>query len=109
MANEVRPWKKEGCAVSVAIADLTQREPHSREINEMYGEGGALNANYRTADAIARGSNILGKIGMVYGHDFVWKTAGLDEVSFDFANEEKRRRGEVALEIATKGFAHKRA
>ena len=109
MANEVRHWKKENCAVSVAIADLSDRETHSREINEAYGEGGGLNANYRMVEAVAIASHILGKIGMVYGTDFVWKTAGVGDISFDFRNDAVKKRAEQALDIATKGFTTVRA
>ncbi len=104
MANEVLAWKKVGCAISVAITELTERETFSREMNEAYGEGGGLNANYRTVEAVAIASHILGKIGLVYGTDFVWKTAGMDEISFDFRNDAVKKRAEQALDIATKGF-----
>ena len=87
MAYEVKAWQQEGCSLAIPTRVLSpQREVYSREINEAFGEGGGLNANYQTVEAVAIATNILGAMGLVYGLDFIFKTAGLDEVSFDFSN-----------------------
>ena len=39
-------------------------------------EGGALNANYTTVDAVAKVCNTLGIHGYVYGRDFIWQDQG---------------------------------
>ena len=87
---EIRDWKQPGCSLSVKVAQLSAREPFSREINETHGEGGALNANYQTAEALAVASNALGEHGIVYGVDFVFKTAG-DAIVFDFCDSQTMR------------------
>ena len=84
MAYEVKPWKKPDCDVTLKIDMLSDRETYSREINEKYGEGGGLNANYRTVEAVAIIASILGRGGMRYGWDFVFKTSDNDTVSLDF-------------------------
>ncbi|MEK7599051.1 MAG: hypothetical protein AAB474_01175 [Patescibacteria group bacterium] len=86
MANEVKNWKKPGCSVNFYIDQLSQRETFSREINEKYGEGGGLNADYRTVEAVAIAANTLGSNGLKYGEDFIFKTKGPSEISFDFAD-----------------------
>lgn len=88
MPHEITDWKKENCSLSFQILKLSSRETFSREINEKYGEGGGLNADYRTVEAIAKAANILGLSGLKYGEDFIFKTADLDEILFDFANQE---------------------
>ena len=93
---ETRDWKQPGCSLSVKIAQLSAREPFSREIHETHGEGGALNANYQTAEALAVASNALGEHGIVYGVDFVFKTAG-DAINFDFCNNKTMRRASHIL------------
>lgn len=90
MAYEVKPWKKEGCSLIVVTDKLSRRETFSKEINEAFGEGGGLNANYRTVEAVARASNLLGLNDLTYGEDFIFKTSGLDEISFDFCDEATR-------------------
>jgi len=83
MAFEVKDWKKEGCSLSIPVSKITNRETFSREINEKYGEGGGLNANYQQVEAVAIISNILGTLDIHYGFHFIFKTCG-DEISFDF-------------------------
>lgn len=101
MAHEVRPWKAPGCSLALKTSDLSSREEHSREINETYGEGGGLNANYRTVEAVAVAASVLGrKLGMEYGVDFVFKTAGVGEIHFDFRDEASRN---AAAEVLQKG------
>jgi len=41
--------------------------------------GGALNASYTTADAIANICATAGNLGMVYGKDFIWSHTGWDD------------------------------
>jgi|GEM_PF-6808089 hypothetical protein len=95
MPYEVKDWKAPGCSLSIKTADLSIREEHSSEINEAYGEGGGLNANYQTVEAIAIVANILGeKLGMQYGVDFVFKTSGLGLIHFDFRDEARRKAAE---------------
>lgn len=91
MAHELNPWKQAGCTLSLKVSNFSQREPFSREINEKHGEGGALNANYRTAEALAVISNRLGLHCLAYGIDFVFKTAG-DTVVLDFCDKETMER-----------------
>lgn len=87
MAYEVKDWKKPNCSLSLKVEQFSNREEYSEEINNKYGEGGGLNANYRTVEAISIISNILGLAGLKYGKDFVFKTGGGDEISFDFRDE----------------------
>ena len=90
MAHELTPWKMPNCSLALDEDQITQRVPHSDEINATYGEGGGLNANYRTVEAIAKVANYLGESGLLYGRDFVFKTAHDGEISFDFADRAKR-------------------
>jgi hypothetical protein len=101
MAHELKPWKQEHCSLAVDMKHLSEREPFSQEINELLGEGGALNANYRTVEAIARATNAFGVRGLIYGVDFVFKTAGLDDAVFDFRDQETR---ELARQILAPAF-----
>jgi hypothetical protein len=94
---EIQPWKKPGCELTISPDRLTCREPFSREINLVYGEGGGLNANYRTVEALAIVANRLGQHGLVYGADFVFKTGGIDGMSFDFCDEASRDRARGIL------------
>lgn len=86
MAHEVSDWKQSNCSLTVNVGDLTKREPFAREINDMYGEGGALNANYQTVEAIAIVASLLGACGLVYGLDYKFKTGGGNIVRFDFTD-----------------------
>lgn len=100
MAYEVKPWMAPGCSLALQTDTLSTREEHSREINEAYGEGGGLNANYRVAEAIAIAASVLGReLGMEYGVDFIFKTAGFDEIHFDFCDEASRN---AAAEVLSK-------
>lgn len=88
MAFEIRPWKKEGCSLNLRTPTLSTRETFSREINEEYSEGGGLNADYQTVEALAKATNILGVKGALrYGKDFLFKTSGLAIITLDFANQ----------------------
>ncbi len=86
MAHEVSDWKNPNCSVSLKTSGLSKREGFSREINEKFGEGGGLNADYTTVEAVARAANILGGRGFLYGEQFVFKTSGMGEISFDFCD-----------------------
>lgn len=97
MAHEVNDWKQPSCTLSVNVGNISQRETFSREINEAFGEGGGLNANYRTVEAIAIMANTLGDGGLIYGADFVWKTGGSEEISFDFRDQVAKKRAMFIL------------
>ncbi len=87
MAHEVKDWKNKDCSLSLKIGRLSDREYFSREINEMYGEGGGLNANYTTVEAVAKAANILGCANLKYGKDFIFKTAGVDAIILEFCDK----------------------
>lgn len=97
--------KEDKYLLSLPVAHLSRREPFSREINEEFGEGGGLNANYRTVEAIAIAANTLGRAGFVCGRaddpraDFIFKTADSDEISFQFRNQKRFERAQTALHI----------
>ncbi len=97
MAHEITPWQQADCVLTLAVDDLSKREPHSSEINKMYGEGGALNANYRTVEAVAVAVSTFATNGMFYGMHFVFKTGGNGEISFDFRNQQDGERGRSIL------------
>lgn len=97
MAHEVSDWKEPNCSLTLTVSKLSQREIFSREINEIFGEGGGLNAYYRTVEAIAIVANTLGEFGLKYGENFVLKTSGLDEISFDFGDKIARRTALLAF------------
>lgn len=99
MAYEIKPWKHEGCVLTFVTSKLSDRPTFSEEINKEYGEGGGLNANYQTVDAIANLVSFLADRGdFRYGEDFVFKTAGVDRISFDFASPEIKKRIQIAME-----------
>ena len=97
MPHEITPWKKEGLAISLKTAGLSKREPYSREINEIHGEGGGLNASYQTVEAVAKATGLLYQQGLVYDHDFKFKTGGSEQFSLDFANEEAKKTAEMVF------------
>jgi hypothetical protein len=99
MAFEVKDWKEPGCSLSLNTDKLSNREAHSSEINAAFSEGGGLNANYRTVEAIARAASILGAVkNLKYGKDFVFKTSGLDVISFDFCNIKTKKLAKQTLQ-----------
>jgi hypothetical protein len=103
MANEVRDWKQPGCSLSLKTDKLSRRETYSREINETFGEGGGMNANYQTTEALAIAANALGVYRLIYGVDFIFKTAGLGEISLDFKD---RATLEWARELLASAVVH---
>ena len=98
MAYEVTDWKKPNCTLPLKVDDFSAREESSREINQTRGEGGGLNANYRTLEALAIASNTLGtKLGMEYGRHFIFKTAGFGIITLDFCDEDHRNKAAEIL------------
>jgi len=98
MAFEIKLWKEPDCDLGVEIAKVSDREIASEEINKEYGEGGGLNANYQTVEAVLRVANILGLSGFIEGEHFIWKTAGLDRISFDFCDKSTKDKAEKILQ-----------
>ncbi|MEK7503764.1 MAG: hypothetical protein AAB577_02170 [Patescibacteria group bacterium] len=94
MAYEVRDWKQPECSLSLDVLGLSDREISSSEIQKKYSEGGALNVNYRTAEAIAIAANALGKAGLEYGKDFIFKTGCPYHIIFDFCDKATRDKAE---------------
>lgn len=78
---EIKDWKAADCVLVLEVSKLSSREPSSS------GEGGALNANYRTVEAVAMVVNLLGCHSFEYGKHFRFKTGEGDRISFDFCNE----------------------
>ncbi len=75
------------------IDKVSKRDRYIGETSGDTVEGGALNANYRTVEAVAKVSAILGGSGYEYGKDFVWTDHSYDDameetVVFKF-NDEK--------------------
>ena len=87
MACEVRDWKAVDCVLVLDVSRFSSRETFSSEVNELLGEGGALNANYRTVEAVAVVANLLGLHCLDYGKYFRFKTGGAKEISIDFRDE----------------------
>ena len=99
MAHEVSAWKQSVCSLNIDPKDYSRREGYSEEINRVFGEGGGLNANYLIVEAVAVVSSRLGGAGLVYGEDFVFKTGGGEELSFDFSDPETMEKGKKALAV----------
>jgi hypothetical protein len=98
MAYEINAWKKPNCSLTVNTNKLSERIPYSQEINEAYGEGGALNADYQTAEAIAVVSNLLGFAGLLYERDFVFKTGSGAGINFDFKDQTTKETARKTLQ-----------
>ena len=97
MAYEVKIWKEAGCTLGMKVPKLSDRESFSREINECFGEGGGLNADYTTVEAVAKAANIFGRNHLVYGRHFIFKTGGLNRIIFDFCNKSARDAAKESL------------
>ncbi|MFH1979386.1 MAG: hypothetical protein ABII97_03320 [Patescibacteria group bacterium] len=97
MAYELKDWQCEKCSLVLDVDQFSLRERYSREINEAEGEGGALNADYRTVEAALKVANLLGRAGFVAGVSFIFKTARNGKVSFDFSNPEIKERARLVL------------
>ena len=65
------------------IADQSTRTPYLTDSQGNSVEGGALNANYTTVDAVAKVCNTLGIHGYVYGRDFIWQDQGYTDTLDD--------------------------
>jgi len=65
--------------VVLKTAELSTRTPYLTDSQGNSVEGGALNANYTTVDAVAKVCNTLGIHGYVYGRDFIWLDQGYTE------------------------------
>jgi hypothetical protein len=88
---EIRPWKRENCTLKIEAEKFTRREIFSEEINNMQGEGGGLNANYKNVEAAVFAANLLGRGGLIYGQDFIFKTVDcMGVIIFDFRDEDTR-------------------
>ena len=79
--------------VTLDIDKISKRDEYIGQSTGTSVEGGALNANYRTVEAVAKVSAILGRSGYEYGKDFVWTDHSYDNdmeetVVFKF-NDEK--------------------
>jgi len=77
--------------VTIGIKDLSDRTPYKTDANGNSVEGGALNANYTTVEAVAKVCNTLGKHGFLYGRDFVWTDQGWtddmdDAIIFEYSD-----------------------
>ena len=100
MAHEISFWKRPNCSLTLSTDQLSEREGHSREINEAFGEGGGLNADYRTVEAVAVATSKLGLYGLIYGKDFVFKTGGLRGIILDFRDEIMKAKARVVFSDA---------
>ena len=98
-APVITPWKAPGCTLTVKVNNLSDREEASQEINEKFGGGGALNANYQAVEAVAKVANILGrKLGMKYGEEFIFKIAQFGGITFDFDTLVHMEKAQTAIE-----------
>ncbi len=98
MAYEISDWKRPNCSLTLDTNKISNRETYSKEINKEYGEGGGLNADYRTVESIAIVSNLLGAAGLKYGRDFIFKTGSSEGIGFDFHDKTAKEIGEKNLE-----------
>src|SRR3989338_6289872 len=98
MAHEVTPWRQSDCCLAVKIDSLTSREIFSREINETFGEGGSLNANYRTVEAVAIVASMLAYNSLRYNVHYVFKTGSGNLIELDFRDEETKEWAERVLD-----------
>ena len=69
--------------VVIKTADQSTRNSYLTDSQGNSVEGGALNADYTTVDAVAKVCNTLGIHGYVYGRDFIWQDQGYTD---DFEN-----------------------
>ena len=70
--------------VTLDIDKISKRDEYIGQSTGTSVEGGALNANYREVDAVARVANYMGMLGYKYEKDWHWEDAGCDEVCFSF-------------------------
>jgi len=60
---------------------ITNRERH------LHGEGGALNADYRQVEAVAKIAEICGRHGLKYNIDWCWHTCTQKQILISFSDE----------------------
>jgi hypothetical protein len=94
MAYEVIPWKENSIALSFDIKKISCREDSSKEVFQLSGEGGALNASHPAVESVARVANLLGSRGFKYNEDFIFKICSDEKVVFDFSNFENADKAE---------------
>jgi len=66
--------------VTLNVDNISKRDHYIGESQGTSIEGGALNANYREVDAVARVANYMGTIGYKYEKDWYWEGHGCDEI-----------------------------
>ncbi len=98
MAYEIAKRYAGGVIIAIPVNKLSDRSPHSDEVNEGHGEGGGLNANYRTADALCMLSNALGHAGIRYHEHFYFKTGGGNSMQVEFRDETVARSAQSVLD-----------
>ena len=74
--------------VTLDIDKISKRDEYIGQSTGTSVEGGALNANYREVDAVARVANYMGMLGYKYEQDWHWENAGCDELTLKVDNEE---------------------
>jgi hypothetical protein len=60
----------------IETSRFSNRNSYNTDANGNSIEGGALNANYTTVDAVGNVCNFLGKHGYTYRKDFIWDDHG---------------------------------
>ena len=83
--------------ITVPEGLFSDRETYSQEINQRFGEGGALNANYRSVEAAMMVSNLFRGAGLVYGKDFFLITIHCGEIYIGFKDEQAKRIAEIYI------------
>ena len=71
------------------VDKITRRDRWIGETTGKTVEGGALNADYRTVEAVAMICNHLGQLGLIYGEDFVWDGVSYDEIIIRYLKNHK--------------------
>tara|TARA_Y100000588_G_scaffold48705_1_gene45860 strand:- start:3020 stop:3280 length:261 start_codon:yes stop_codon:yes gene_type:complete len=74
--------------VTLDIDKISKRDEYIGQSTGTSVEGGALNANYREVDAVARVANFMGMVGYKYEKDWHWEDAGCDELILKVKDEE---------------------
>jgi len=97
VAHELSDWKAPDCTLSVRREDFSTRESFSQEINQVEGEGGALNAGYGEMEAAIRIACSLTEAGLKVNRDFRFKTSRGGQIVFDFNNRSSKAIAERAL------------
>ena len=74
--------------VNLDIDKISKRDEYIGQSTGTSVEGGALNANYREVDAVARVANYMGMLGYKYEKDWHWEDAGCDELTVKVDSED---------------------